>query len=1203
MHIRFGKLLFAFFLIFAAFNTSYANVTTSDSCDVYTSAGNVLIPKPFSSTICPNDKAVVSLIKHFPSSMEVAIKLSNLKYKNQLLGEESSVVVDGENTVASQQGQVKNEIINIESSSLSIRSLAVFLITILFSVQMMSMSVIALRSGEVGGKKYGLFKTFTRLAIGIVLITPISVDSTTTQITTTIMVIQAIIGLAILASIAFANIAISTIGYVMASDITLGDSPNDLYQNEEIHGLVNLPSVATRMLLENALCANQLTLLGVYGAAKSDGVGSVSTLSAGGSDFSYTTLGDGSATLAEVALGDKAGDVIVQYGFNLENKEQSPYLCAEVKLFSPIFNIDQAAMQLGYTSDSRDYQNLLGVVDEVDLIVSSMQMESLKNKNNLIDKWATIKGALRELQISDSYVDGFFAEYYFDKLRYIREGGLLSVQDTNTFDLFNKRGELAKTFSDLIVEARCYTGRLDFLNTKNTISSLNGGNIDASDFTLKCAVAKGNKLTTPYSASTSSAEAYMKDVLEVANASKYKADDAYVALYSSFEEYIVPVETAYASVLNQIDRERSILNSEQNGTPDKLSNAIKVLREEGIAVFSYSFVNLSEIISELATLIYLGVGDVEAKLVGNQSVFYSNDSNYLPKVDAESLKDFSNFRTVVPEYVFVTPDDNLSIESAAESQLFTEQGGVYGSSGSRNSTSNDHEGAVYNKLGQLQTVSIDQKIINEQQQSLMNAMEILSPRGVGNAQDYHDIVSACTSSGGEEYVKEKYGDQGLEVMAKSCLSYNEHYLFTNKKDGAMLIEAGVWLLGAGLLGKTLESLQKKRVSNSKDELAKYRKEKTESKEGISGTDSGLVGKNKAAKKADKANSVDQAEQSIIDKISGLVGQKVGSSVLKVVATWLGFILLLIGLMMAVISPLIPIVAHLLSYLGWYMLVCQLMVIGALIALSFFMFLDQDDPNSAPEKATIGIFTNIILRPFAIIVGVVVAYILTYIAFVIIDLSSKNMISGLSEVTSVFTFNPLKYVLDIILQAVVAISYIYLIKTIFEVSMKAPNNIIKKIGAESIDARENKASGMVFAVAAQASDKVVKQFDMQKKKNEEKINQVIKDSNKKDIKTVGSMRDFAADKIESGVGMMAGGVNAAKQQIGKSFNVGMIDEKSQSTDLTTKQSNINDKEQKPKDSNSNSALNGDVQKNKNIKSKPSTGSLEQVNPPNDPDFFK
>ena len=298
-------------------------------CDVYINDQGYPLTKPFSSTICPKDKSVVSTLYHFPATMETAIKLTNLEYKDEILNQIKISGLSSDIDLTSRKDEYRNDIVNLENSVISIQGLAIYLVSALMFVQVLVLSLSALRSGEIGGARIGLFKTFSRIGVGVVLIAPLPVKSELMGSQTDVLVIQVMMGVAVLAAIGASNIAVSTIGYMMMSDLP-DDREKTFLDTEGAPDLATIPITKSRVLIEDAICASQVSLLGVYAGAKERLTGAKSTLSKGGNGYQYSTVDDGYASLIEIAS-DEAG-FSTSVGFNIDNNSDkaAPYVSRNV---------------------------------------------------------------------------------------------------------------------------------------------------------------------------------------------------------------------------------------------------------------------------------------------------------------------------------------------------------------------------------------------------------------------------------------------------------------------------------------------------------------------------------------------------------------------------------------------------------------------------------------------------------------------------------------------------------------------------------------------------------------------------------------------------------------------------------------------------------------------------------------------------------
>ncbi|KDM90971.1 hypothetical protein [Photobacterium galatheae] len=1068
------------------------DASQKSSCDVYSNEHGYPLPKPFSSTICPRDKSILSVLYHFPATMETAIKLTDLDYKDEILslidirgGEDHEDGAD--RSLASTSDEYRNDIVNLEVSVISIQSLAMWLVKILIGVQLTVISFTALRSGEIGGGKYGLFKTCSRIGVGVLLITPLPVESDILGYQTDVLVIQVIMGVAVLGAIGAANIAVSTVGYMMLSDLP-DEREKTFLDTQGAPSMASIPVTKSRVLIEDALCAAQVSLLSVYEGAKDRAAGATATLSQGGSGYQYSTLGDGFPSLIEVE-GDETG-FSTKVGFHLEDNsgQAIPYICSEKRVNKPAFVSDVSIPDFEAYSKMEEE-----IVEMIDTAVQSITFEKMSDKDKLVSLWAEVKvgidDKIKVLRL-DSQKEKFLissANYFFDQIAYLAEGGRLVEQDSETYEILNARAALAAKFARQVVSDRCYTDREAYIRTQATVKALNGGNVGVSDFSLQCAVVNGNKLEIPFEADTSSLQSFLSGSLEAAALGKTQLQDDYIGIYDSFEQYNANVEAARVAVVKGIVQ-ALLYSQEMEGAKKNLNEITLLTREEGFAAFSHNFLALMRELTNLARNVIDTKINMEFQTMESGTTFYSSGSNFLPPSNPELSRYLSEYKVKAPEFLYVTPDtgggildDQLKIAAAADAQLFTEQGGSHRSGdGARSETDLDYTGgAVESKLKMTQTETLEQKAKVSVSDAIEATFRTIARAGGDrgseiakiqlSAQDYHKIISLCGSIKAVEIVEEKYGTAGKAVLEASCPIYIGHQQFYSQEKGQTILSYGLIVLAAYMTVKTIGSLKQAADNILQTDISNAVTEPAGNNSSNTGN-GGNRGKNAAAEQSSRANQKSNNSNKLLKKLDMVGAGKVVASAANIVMGWAAAVMIILGLIMAIITPMIPVASHLLSYIGWLMLVAQLMVISSLIAMTFFMFLDQNDPNTAPEKSLYGTFVNITIRPFAMIVGFLVAFVLTYVAFIMMDMTSINMVLGMGS-GSDFFFNPFKVIMNLIMVIIIWVSYIYIIKMIFEVSLKAPNNIIKKIGAESLDAREQKVGALLFAAAAASQETV------------------------------------------------------------------------------------------------------------------------------------
>lgn len=1124
---------------------AFAVEATDDpySCDVYVDKGGYSAPKPFSSTICPKDKALMATLYHFPSTMEAAINLTGLEYKDQIV----SYLKDSRRNAVnnqSKEGQsgttahYQNDISNFEGSTIALRELTVWLITVIVVAQLIGLAFVAMRSGEVGGKKYGMFKTFTRISLGFILITPISVSSDVTGVSTDVLFIQILMGVAVLAALGMANVAISTTAYIMTSDVSDSQGYSSL-DSTVAEGIANIASVKSRMLIEDAICANQTSLLGVYEGASLGGQGSYATLREGGAGFVYSTKDDNQNTLIEYSFDEDV--VSVQTGFYLDSEHAAPLVCSESTITRPVFSLPSHVL-----SDD-NYANLKTKIED---IANKYNLDDFKSSGGIKEDLAAIRGEVTKFLNLEKFTLSQAAEnisnavslntmtvdeamthsinYFFDLLRFRLNGGMLAEQDQDILDLFDERAKLADVFSKMLIEMKCYGYRNDYYDTENTVRALNRGGINAGSFSLKCAVVEGDRLAMPYEANTDSLDTYVADALKVATKNQSRLQDAYISLYHSFEDYDAKLEIARYDAT----KENAIALLKQNLTDDfdsKFSESANRLREEGIASFAYNSMGFTKLATQSLNKVVDSQFAYKVSLSDSYKASYSSETNFLPAGVGADQSSVDDFKIQVPEFIYALPEDNSNVEQLADAQLFTQQGGLFDDSGNRVDLVENSNEAVTNLIGKSQTLTLMEK----SQMSVDSDFNAILSQFTGvsasldndelqelfqSSENYFAIVSQCGVPDAATGIKEQFGETGVKLFASVCYRYTQHYIFYAQDLGKQLINYALGMLLATGVVKTfsIATNKIKKTTDSEFEKAISEAGEEDAQTGNKATRKAKA-KNKAANKLDALKDkldVTQMAKSVINPMEFIV---------KVVAG----IMLLVGFGLSVLVPLIPIVSHMLSYLGWLMLVFQLMVISSIIVLTFFIFTDQDDPSSSPEKAATGAYINILFRPITIVIGVVTAFMLSYVAYIMLDLTVSNMVFGLNETTDVFAYNPVKMILATLTLAVIVFSYIYVLKTIFDISLKAPNNILRKMGAETVDAREAKASAALFALVAKSSSQVSKEMNLADKINKKRVSDIIAKSREADYEDFNTINRSVGDVFTDRVNM---GANAAVNSI-------------------------------------------------------------------------
>lgn len=1060
----------------------------------FSSEKGYITPKPFSSTICPQDKAIRLATNHFPATMEAAINLLDLEHKKDIIRAIGKRTQSDEN-----KENYGSELLNIEEASLNLQALAVLIAKVLIGIQIFIAAFIALKDGQFGGKTFGGYKTITRFGIGIILISPIPIFSTLMDKSVDVLLIQILLAMVAISAIGAANVVVSTIGYLTLSDLP-DERDKSFSQTHADEALVSIPLTKSRLFIEDAVCQNQSALLGVYEGASEYSLGAARTLQSLGKAYSYSLNGDGFSSWAEFnhsMVGDKLLGTVITKGVGLETEPPgstafAPITCSSAYISKPVWTIP-------FEDDVDE------IAPIIDLLIYKMPFDKLGNHAYLMESWSAIlsKEIIEKEKRGGINADNKVefearllaaANYFFDLVSYRASGGDLAEVNTKAIDLYNQRAKLADDFAKEVLAQRCYTDREAYIRTKSTVKSLKRGSIGSADFSLKCAQVDVGGINLAFEADSTSPESYISDTLKMANEANVKLQSLYVKLYQSIEGLEGQIEATRNEALAEVTR--TIFYKDKSTATATVEEAGVAMRVEGFGSFAHLYTALMKSLNH----VFMQTAKIKLKAIYTSpelmTVNYSATDSYLTTNASDLKRDFQSDKVNIPEFVYSSPslsegeidDYESKVLSAVESQFSTDQGGTFGAAGRAQSMGDWSTGEVINTLGISTSdgvYGISQVAISGIFTNILNKFSIAgSSKENGllvefDAIKHHKVLEACGRGYTQSQVVQELGEDGAEMYVMLCPSYVMHPLFKNQEIGNDITKAAlvgiVIYYAIEATGKAHRYIKKKKADYAKEKAKKNKK-------GSEQHEQNNTKQQQDSEAQDKKNFLERWEGKVPDSVKSMVTSHLSSAVL-----WVALVLFLIlGLIMSVFAPLVPILTYMFSYLGWAILFIQLMVISAFVALTLFIIAPNNESNSAPEKSFTGVFINLFLRPFAMIVGFVVAYIITYVTFMVYDFAMVNILAGIGG-TGDFFFAPFEIVMDAVFLVILWMAHLFIIKTVFEICLKAPNMIIKQFGAETLEAREGQVMNMSYAaMSAAVDDNVSVVDDLEKRKLDRKV---------------------------------------------------------------------------------------------------------------------
>lgn len=171
---------------------------------------------------------------------------------------------------------------------------------------------------------------------------------------------------------------------------------------------------------------------------------------------------------------------------------------------------------------------------------------------------------------------------------------------------------------------------------------------------------------------------------------------------------------------------------------------------------------------------------------------------------------------------------------------------------------------------------------------------------------------------------------------------------------------------------------------------------------------------------------------------------------------LAFFLLTIGLTLAYVIPLIPFVSFTIALISWAVISLEILIIAPIWLGFLFRLEDTNNTNSELYRAGFNFAMQILFRPALIMISLIIGWSLFNIIFVIINLSMATFIT---------VFLDKGWFFDFIYGILILIAYslvIYVaIKQVFNLIIKLPNDVFKKIGVTPLDSSyESKANDTI-----------------------------------------------------------------------------------------------------------------------------------------------
>lgn len=169
----------------------------------------------------------------------------------------------------------------------------------------------------------------------------------------------------------------------------------------------------------------------------------------------------------------------------------------------------------------------------------------------------------------------------------------------------------------------------------------------------------------------------------------------------------------------------------------------------------------------------------------------------------------------------------------------------------------------------------------------------------------------------------------------------------------------------------------------------------------------------------------------------------------------------IGLMMAFYVPLVPYVVFTMAALGWLISVIEAMVAAPIVALGLAH--PEGDENLGQAEASVMLLANVFLRPSLMILGFVIAMILTYVVVILFNVGFVRVNEMIIK-TSEGGFG--QFMAPIMMMIFYGSFYMKLVEKCFELIYLLPDQVLTWIGGRPDDLGQRSAEGLGAAMKEQ-----------------------------------------------------------------------------------------------------------------------------------------
>lgn len=1044
--MKFINYFLALFLSFsaAAITVDVEKVEYSD-CGI----GDNGVIKPFNSDICEKDKSMLLMYEHFPKSTNVALAITNLKYKDQI------------QEVFNKESELKVSSVVFEKMTESLLSIVFYLLFAAVSAQLVLGLFKGMKDGHILGKDWGHFKNGVRIFFGFLLLIPITED---------VRLFQVIIVILFIASLGMVNFILSTVIYLnQVGGVEYVTSDDEFYLEEDIdpnlipkaNGAVSeiYASETAKNYIDMALCLNQTSIskIAEYSILNKQSPSIV----AGNLGFITrpSAFNDGENTLIEVD-DRKSSSTDISFGVFLDekndiNKKLKPSLCGKITVNIPRMDYRFSEVK-DFIETTAKQASLTGNIRSQWLSLESKLIEFLDEKG------VTDKEKVR-IMLSASYD---FHMYLLSRVRgfdLLSSGEESSQKIREAFDVALEIAGGLKTFT-------CMSKPDAIEESNQTIKLINSGSYNKDNFenfNLSCANLNhgrgGGLVVSKKFGIFSSAENSEDEINSILLSAGEDIDNGYMKLMAITRDLDKKVKDSFYNSIETLNLQ--------------VPNVSQQMRQEGFASLGKFYAQMSKEFEDANAIKSVFVSNTPTVIKNfNTATFLANDARLSEDIPWDSLDIY------VPDYLrrsdsvrvsSNTFDKDSYISKASSIEIMMSR--VSEALSNLDPASNYVKRTAKGVGGVAIEISEFPAIMLDSLRNMINSIKELSNSDVfhflgegrfyGDANSYMlDFQSACLTG--------DYSDMGGEIEER-CKKIKRHPVVQAAELGHSLIDNGAAVLTISLIVysfvKTIDisakslafTVGKAAVGGKKSKKKKEKEKETEedkANEGSGSLDSADSQKTSGYIKRALLNGLAQGKLYVVKFFSGGL-------------VTIGLFAMLLGMMLAYVIPLIPYIMFQFSYIGWIILCFQLVILGCLYSASLFVLSKRKESGSVSEKALVGLIINVTIRPTIVAIGFIISWVMFSSSMYAFNLLYMTLLAG--QFSEIGGFSIMGGLTLFIMSFVLVFVQISIAKWLFQNTVSFPNVIMSRMGASNMNNKEEEARGSVEALVMMATVNTVR----------------------------------------------------------------------------------------------------------------------------------